>query len=168
MIPSSISRLITDSLAHNTLDSNTVRIYFQKSPAKPNSDQRGIEKLDWQVTDGANVIAKGTTAADGLIEVEVRGDSATLQLLSQGAPLATYDVSIRTDPLEANTTVEGVQRRLRALGYQIGDAGNDKNGVDGKLGTRTDRAIHDFQADHKLVIDGNVGSKTQGALDGEI
>jgi hypothetical protein len=168
MIQSLISRLIAESLAHNTLDSSTVRIYFQKSPAKPDGDQRGIEKLDWQVTDGTTVIAKGTTVANGLIEVEVRGDSATLQLLSQGTPVATYEVSLRSDTAEANTTVEGVQRRLRALGYQIGTAGADKNGVDGTLGQRTDRAIHDFQADHKLVIDGNVGSNTQSRMDAEI
>jgi peptidoglycan hydrolase-like protein with peptidoglycan-binding domain len=82
--------------------------------------------------------------------------------------VATYEVTIRSEQPEAATTIEGVQRRLRALGYQIGNAGDDKIGVDGKLGPRSDRAIHDFQADHKLVIDGNAGSKTQGKLDAEI
>lgn len=163
-----LTRLLSGDTGHDTVDVPVAKIFFQKSPAKPAGDTRGIQGINWQVTDGTNVTQSGTTGADGLVEIEVRGDTATLQILVGGSPVANYLVSIRNDPPEGDTTIEGVQRRLRAFGYQIGNAGTDGNGVDGKLGPKTDRAIHDFQADHSLTIDGNVGANTRRALNGDV
>jgi peptidoglycan hydrolase-like protein with peptidoglycan-binding domain len=163
-----LTRQLSGDTGHDTVDVPVAKIFFQKSPAKPSGDTRGIQGITWQVTDGTNVTQSGTTSADGLVQMEVPGDTATLQILVAGSPVATYTVSIRNDAAEDDTTIEGVQRRLRALGYQIGNAGADGNGVDGQLGPKTDRAIHDFQADHSLVIDGNVGTRTRNALNGDM
>jgi uncharacterized protein (TIGR02594 family) len=61
-----------------------------------------------------------------------------------------------------NTTVQVLQRRLIALGYDVGKAG-----ADGILGRATTAAIAKFQADRKLDIQypGTIGPKTLAALD---
>ncbi|MCD1294328.1 hypothetical protein CUJ83_04860 [Methanocella sp. CWC-04] len=66
--------------------------------------------------------------------------------------------------------VEHVQHMLIALGYDLGDYGPDKNGVDGDFGDATEKAVKDFQEKHKdwegnaLVVDGLVGPRTGNAL----
>ncbi|NTG86221.1 TIGR02594 family protein [Agrobacterium rhizogenes] len=60
-----------------------------------------------------------------------------------------------------NTTVQSVQRRLTALGYNLGPSG-----ADGVLGRMTIGAITKFQADKKLAIQfpGTIGPTTLAAL----
>lgn len=53
--------------------------------------------------------------------------------------------------------VEDIQMRLVELGYDPGP-------VDGQIGKKTKTAIMEFQADHGLVPDGLVGSKTLAKL----
>jgi hypothetical protein len=163
-LASFISRLVRDATAHNTLDSRTIEIFFQKSPAPPTGDSRGIESLDYEIVDGTTVLQSGSTGEDGRIEVPVTGGQAQLRLTWQGNPVATYELHLRDDPYEAVTTITGVQRRLRNLGYHLGHAGADADGIDGDLGERTDDAILDFQIDNELVIDGAVGTGTQNEL----
>jgi len=50
-----------------------------------------------------------------------------------------------------------IQRRLRELGYAPGP-------VDGRFGPLTQRAVTDFQADHGIATDGQVGPKTYARL----
>jgi hypothetical protein len=119
------------------------------------------------VKEGA-VIQRGTTGTDGKIRIRIQGGVSTLQLLD-GSPVAEYEVSIRDDAIEAATTPEGLQRRLRMLGYQIGHDGPEGNGVDGTVapGVAMDRAILEFQVDQSarnLVIDSIVGNNTRNAL----
>jgi len=58
---------------------------------------------------------------------------------------------------DKNDYVGNLQRSLMELGYLGGT-------VDGDFGTHTDNAIRDFQKDHKLKVDGIVGSETKTAL----
>jgi peptidoglycan hydrolase-like protein with peptidoglycan-binding domain len=53
--------------------------------------------------------------------------------------------------------VRAIQRRLRQLGYAPGP-------VDGRFGPVTQHAVTDFQADHGLAADGEVGPKTYARL----
>jgi peptidoglycan hydrolase-like protein with peptidoglycan-binding domain len=53
--------------------------------------------------------------------------------------------------------VRTIQRRLRTLGYAPGP-------VDGRFGPRTARAVAGYQADRRLVADGEVGPKTSQRL----
>jgi hypothetical protein len=67
-----------------------------------------------------------------------------------------------------------LQRMLKELGYELGDSGPDKNGVDGVFGKKTENAVLEFQKGHKdwegnpLKKDGLVGPKTSDALNREI
>jgi len=141
-----------------------VEIHLQRSPGL--ADDRGIEGLDFKVEAEGQELQTGTTPADGKIEVQLAGDETTLTLLYQDAPIAIYRVDQRAEEAEDVTLVRGQQRRLRGRGYPIGESGPDSDGVDGLAGPRTTRAILEFQADSALVMDGIVGSKTQGALEG--
>lgn len=159
-----ISRLVQDAIAHNTLDSRTIEVFFQKSPSTPEGDSRGIEHLDYQIVAGGTVIQSGSTAADGKIELPVTGGQAELRLTFGGNPVATYRFTLRDDAFEAANTVTGVQRRLRNIGYHLGHAGDNNDGIEGELGERTDKDILDFQIDNQLDIDGAVGTNTQQKL----
>jgi hypothetical protein len=142
-----------------------VDIFFQKSPGRP-GDVRGIKALDFQVEKDGTVIQKGTTGADGRIRMRIQGGVSTLQL-PVGKNFAKYTVSIRDEPIEAVSTPSGQQRRLRMLGYQIGQTGPDNNGVNGQEvpNARMNRSILEFQADDgKLRMDSVAGSNTQNAL----
>lgn len=58
----------------------------------------------------------------------------------------------------ANTTgtnVANLQKALETLGYSVGSTG-----VDGVYGSRTARAVRQFQKDHGLTIDGDAGPAT--------
>jgi hypothetical protein len=155
-----ISRLVTGSTAFNTLNIPTVPVTFQTSPGVPSGNDRGIADLEFRVLSGANVIQTGKTPADGRIQVRVPGGRSTLEILDGATPVATYDVRVHTQALEADSTIEGIQRRLRLLGYQIGRDGAETDGVSPNINKRFDRAILDFQIDQKLNIDGRVDATT--------
>lgn len=160
-----ISRLVAGSTAANTINIPTVNIFLQKSPGKPSGDKRGVTGVTFQVVKNGAVIQTGTTGADGKVVMQVPGGSATLRVTAGGAT-ADYDVTIRTDAIEGAATAAGQQRRLRMLGYQLGSAGTDGNGVDGAVipTTQFDRAALEFQADANQVMDGVLGPNSQGSL----
>jgi len=160
---STIARLVTSSAAFNTLAlPPAVPILLQKSPGFPNADTRGIEGMDFQVTTGGRVIQAGRTAADGKVDVRVPvGGSSTLQLMFNGAVVASYEVTVSPDPLAAANTTAGQMQRLRLLGYQIGHGGPDGNGVDPAAATpplEFERSVLDFQADNAAFTDANVAN----------
>jgi peptidoglycan hydrolase-like protein with peptidoglycan-binding domain len=66
-------------------------------------------------------------------------------------PVAKLGTGYRTP--RGSQRVRTIQRRLRALGYAPGP-------VDGRFGPRTERAVTLYQAEHRLVADGEVGAKT--------
>lgn len=140
-----------------------VEVRLQRSPGV--DDARGIEGLTFKVEAEGQELQTGTTGGDGKIEVQLVGDQTTLTLLYEETPVAVYRVTQRAEAAEEVTLLTGQQRRLRAMGYPIGDSGPEGGGVDGLAGARTARAILEFQADANLAIDGVVGPKTQGALD---
>lgn len=55
---------------------------------------------------------------------------------------------------------------VRALQAAMADLGYDVGGIDGRFGSRTDRAVRAFQADNRLAVDGLVGRSTKAALAG--
>ena len=147
-----------------TVRRRVATVYFQRSPGLPAGEDRGITGIAFRVLHEGQAIQEGTTEADGKAEVRVVGDEVTLELLYEGAPIASYQVTLREDEAEDVTTLTGVQRRLRMLGYHLGDAGGEGNGVDGTMGQRTDRALLEFQIDQGLDHDGVSGNQTEGKL----
>lgn len=159
-----VTRLTSDSTAHNTVNIRTVEIYFHKSPGWPDGDQRGIEGLEYQVVSEGNVTQRGRTGRDGKIEMSIRGHESILQLMVNGAAVAEYRITIRDEDWEASTTIIGIQRRLRALGYHLGHSGEGMDGIDGDLGYKTDKAILDYQIDYEHTSDGKVGARMRHSI----
>ena len=168
-----ITRLVPGSPGFNTINVRTVDIFLQKSPGRPSGDVRGINVLSFQVVKDGGVIQSGTTGPDGRIRMRIQGGVSTLRLTG-GTPASEYEVSIRDDAAEAVATPEGQQRRLRMLGYHIGHADPEGNGVDGAAVPipEVDRSILEFQADIAAInvagnanaISGIVDNNTQNAL----
>jgi len=168
--PRVISRLLSGSAAFNTLNlPPSVPILFQKSPGFPGS-VRGIEGLEFQVLINGAIVQSGRTAADGKIDVRVPpGGSSTLQIMSGGAAVATYIVTVDAGALAPVAQLDGQQQRLRLLGYQIGHSGADGNGVDNAQNFNFERSVLDFQADTQdvppqLTPDANVVAAVQTQL----
>jgi serine protease AprX len=77
-------------------------------------------------------------------------------------------------PLMRNDTrddlVELTQKMLVDLGYDLGNTGENQDGVDGVFGDITDARVRDFQKEHEdwegnpLDVDGRVGPETSDAL----
>ncbi len=166
-----ISRLTLDSNAYNTLNLNTIEIFFQKSPGKDKGNKQGIKGLKCRVISKGLITSERETREDGRIEMHIQGDQATLQLLWEGKVVAEYIITISDADLGSETTLIGQQRRLRILGYQLGRDGPDQNGVDGNKRGRSERSILDFQVDHGLEINsinGEADQPTQARLRTEV
>ena len=159
-----ISRLLSSSGAHNTINIPVAEVFFQMSPGPSEGDDRGIDQLEFQVVHGGRTVQSGRTGSDGRILMRVHGGVSQLNLISGGNVVAQYTFTVRGDPFEAATEITGVQRRLRSLGYHLGHAGAAGDGIDGDVGARTDKAILDFQIDQGLVFDGKVGTHTRAKL----
>jgi peptidoglycan hydrolase-like protein with peptidoglycan-binding domain len=163
-----VSRLTRTAKYHNLLNVRTVDIFFQKSPGWDSGEGRGIGGLEYQVLNKGDIVQTGKTGDDGKIPVPVAGGASELQLMFGGSSVASYQISIRDTPWEANNDIAGVQRRLRTLGYQLGHAGAGKDGIDGKIGEEADKAIQDFQIDNGLPFDGRAGEQTRAKLDEKV
>jgi len=160
MIPEYIARLIAEAVAHNTLSTRTVPIYFQRFPGvEVTADDRGIQDLEYQVVSGGTVVQTGRTPANGLITCQVRPGGSTLQLMFGGAVVSEYTVTINDLALDAVTSVRGRQQRLMMLGYDVG-----ARGIDGLMGGETEKALLNFQADKGFPLSGTIGTTEQNGL----
>jgi len=65
---------------------------------------------------------------------------------------------------DAGEPVEGLQRALVLLGYDLGDYGQNKDGIDAKFGSVTEAAVKAFQTDKGLPVTGVVDSATAAAI----
>jgi murein L,D-transpeptidase YcbB/YkuD len=133
-----------------------LKLFFQFRPGKHGGDaDRAVAGLEFSVVVGGAEVQKGKTAADGSIELEIPpGKAVQLNVLG-----STYEVK-NVKALEGGSSVKGKQRRLAALGYELGT-------VDGAFGEKSDRSTLNFQADQGLEPDGIAGKNTQGKLKSE-
>jgi len=65
---------------------------------------------------------------------------------------------------EIGDNVEEVQRILINLGYDLGEFGPNKDGIDGRFGPVTKEAVKKFQKDNNLQVDGIIGIETASEL----
>ncbi|MGE0708001.1 MAG: peptidoglycan-binding protein [Planctomycetota bacterium] len=148
-----------------TIRKRVAEVFFQRSPGFPSGPDRAIAGLSFRVVAGGQTLQEGTTDDAGKAEVLFAGhDEVTVELVVDGAAVASYTVTLREAELEAVDGLRGQQRRLRMMGYQLGAAGSDGNGVDDSMGARSDRAILQFQVDNELDADGVVGDQTKAKL----
>lgn len=164
---SAIARQWWNSVLNNVLNTRTVEIYFHRSPGIDNGGDRAISGLDWRVMAQGFVIQPiQTTGNDGKLQMNIRGGVSTLQLMHNNTVVAEYEVRVSTAALDAVGTLRGQKQRLRLLGYQIGHAGPDGNGVDAVLNPvmKTERSVLDFQTDQGMLSNADVDANTQNAL----
>jgi peptidoglycan hydrolase-like protein with peptidoglycan-binding domain len=69
-----------------------------------------------------------------------------LEYLSQN--VAEYEGD--SGKYSVNTNVLNFQKALKMLGYNLGSFGSNKDGVDGKFGPQTQKALKDFQTQNAL------------------
>lgn len=62
--------------------------------------------------------------------------------------------------------VGSIQNNLKAIGYDIGTAGPNGDGIDNNFGTKTDAAVRDVQKNGGVTVDGQVGKNTTPLLGG--
>jgi len=104
---------------------------------------------------GERVVARGTTDAEGAVELFVPGgQAAELEIFG-----TRYEIVVRA-ALEDVASIAGQQRRLQLLGYYAG-------AVDGEIGAGTGLGLLNFQADQELNPDGVCGRSTQSKLAAE-
>lgn len=108
--------------------------------------------------DGRTV--EGTTPASGLIEQEVRASTRKVKLTAwiderDGEAGFTWTVALR--PYLPVENLEGLQRRLRNLGFDCGDATGEWN-------EQTQAAVADFQEHNGLEVTGEPDAATRKAL----
>ena len=87
----------------------------------------------------------------------------TVMALEDGAEARPKEVTVRLPYLkkgDQGEAVEAAQRILSTYGYHLGN----NNPFDGKFGKLTDAAVREFQADHGLTVDGEVGEETWPVL----
>ena len=61
--------------------------------------------------------------------------------------------------------VKQMQKVLKQLGYELGNFGENKDGIDGVFGSVTQAAVRAFQEANGLTVDGIVGPETLKALE---
>ena len=75
--------------------------------------------------------------------------------LGEGEEEEEYE--LRLGDIDPITSISGVQRRLKNLGFDCG-------AVDGKLSTQTSEALGEFQAKHELEVTGQPDQATRERL----
>ncbi|MBN1766860.1 MAG: hypothetical protein JW860_16520 [Sedimentisphaerales bacterium] len=167
-----IARLQRSSPYFNSLNAVTMRIYFQTSPGWPDEsdddDVRGIQGLQYRLRQGTYVIQEGTTGDDGKIEVLVRPGTLHLDIMHGDRVESTYEVRNLSGAAPDEDTIEGVKRRLRTLGYQLGNGGTTRDGVDGTMNEDLDRALLEFQVDAEETINGEADADLCETIDDEV
>ncbi len=162
------SRLHDASTAHNVVVMKTVELYFQKSPGMDTGDHRQIRNLRYQVRREGIIVQAARMAADGQIKLRCPPGVTTIELMAANRVVAKYDITFTDAAIPAVATPRGQQRRLRMLGYHLGHAGLFRDGVDGTVGAKTERAILDYQADKGLAILGKSDAATQSGLTNDV
>lgn len=76
----------------------------------------------------------------------------------------TLDHVVKKGSKEA--VVGSIQNNLKAMGYDIGTAGPNGDGIDNNFGTKTDAAVRDVQKNGGVTVDGQVGKNTTPLLGG--
>lgn len=130
---------------------------FQVFPGVKGTDaQRAIAGVPFTLSlDGGKTFVNAAsfkTSTDGGVSFLVPSNTPAILKIFD----TEYLISA-LDSIEAKTTNKGVQSRLSLLGYELGD-------IDGKIGSKSDRSLLNFQADSDLNADGRIDNFTRNQL----
>lgn len=110
----------------------------------------------------APAVTGGITAPTSAPNIITSTVSAPPQATPRPTTKESGDTQTKSSTLKVGSEgsdVKRLQQRLKDLGYYTGS-------VDGKFGQGTESAVRDFQAAHKLTVDGKAGKSTQTTLYG--
>lgn len=152
-----VSKSASGTAHGNTVIFKPVKIMFQVFPGvNGNNAQRGIADVPFTLSlDGGKTFVNAAS-----FKTSIDGGVSFLVPSNTNAILKIFDTEYHIsalDSIEAKTTRKGVQSRLSLLGYELGD-------IDGKLGSKTDWSLLNFQADSNLNADGRIDTFTQNQL----
>jgi len=141
-----VPRRARGAAGHAAIRRRRIEIIFQRYPGTAAAS--AIQGLNYEVTIGRHT-RRDTTGADGKVTIRVpAGGTARLNIMG-----TQYRLTARSG-LESSNSTRGIQRRLNMLGYNAG-------GVDGTMGSKTEHAVLNYQADNSpLKIDGLSGPRT--------
>ncbi len=168
-----VSRTAHDADAGNVVNARRVTLRFQRSPGVPPVGFRGIEKLEYWVYWGGQMMQHGRTSdrKDGKVTVTVCPTAGTATCLM----ILGTDYEIRPiDDLAKPKTIRGIQQRLALLGYYSGALHDDETLAANDLdlyelpNVETERALLHFQADRGLFADALCGPKTRKELEAQV
>lgn len=123
-----------------------LKVYFQRVPGKGASS--GISGAPWVATADGKEIAKGTTGADGLVELEVPASGATLKIFDTEFTVKSLEriEKLAFEGTDADAFRRSVRRRLNLLGYETGK-------LDGPVTLLASEAMLSFALDNGEMLD---------------
>ena len=108
-----------------------------------------------------NVFKSGEVTTDSLRQTidELGGSISDLADIS-----GTFSFGAGFDSASGDENVKKIQTQLKNLGYDLGEFGENADGVDGQLGSMTEAAIRAFQEANGLEVNGIIDDATLEAL----
>lgn len=137
---------------------NRLQIQVAQLERKLETRDQAIGELQEQVHDMSSRLndIKTYSLYEPIEEYDYRKSSA-LSAPEEDTPELTASSDKDENIVRVKASISEVQKALKNAGYYDGK-------IDGKLGSRSKKAIHDFQLDHKLKSDGIIGKKTWNEL----
>lgn len=163
-----------NNLLKPALDSNWDRIIDTLEEANVDTEvfstkvKQNLESAGYNVTDLMNkygtlenIFKSGEVTTDSLKQAI---DELSISYSDLSDVAGTFSFGSGFDSNEGDENIKKIQSKLIALGYDLGNFGDQADGVDGQLGDMTEAAIRSFQELNGLEVDGIVGPETLQAL----
>ena len=133
-----------------------------QAPTAMNQMEIKVSQLEQQLAQRDRQIQELRDQVDGLSDrVEKQNTAAVaVPVIAPPAPVVTKESDEKdnnTEIIRVDATAADVQKALKTAGYYDGP-------VDGKIGSKSKKAIEAFQKDRNLGSDGIVGKKTWAEL----
>lgn len=136
---------------------NRLQIQVAQLERQLENRDKAIGNLQEQVHDMSSQLNEIKTYSlyEPIEEFDYRESAKTSEPEEASEVTASADKDERIVRVKASP--RDIQKALKKAGYYEG-------GIDGKLGSRSKKAIYQFQLDHKLKSDGIIGKKTWNEL----
>lgn len=110
---------------------------------------------EFRLTVRGQMVARGKISSEGLISADIPASSKTATLLVGKEPSTQQSYTILLEDFPQGE--KGVQARLNNLGYAAGR-------VDNRIGSKTKRAIEQFQNDNSVPVTGKADGTVENKL----